>query len=302
MLNLRRSREFSQESTALRIVEMREKGYYSVRTGKHPGGAKLDLPSLKRIFLSLDRQFNERGYFQEAFGYECVDDGSVYGSLGEDIAGAILIAIRKDNLWPLRQRMPNYSEDDVFDMIEFLYDHVSKPIDGRFHSYSGCGMHYSTFDRAKGQAEYRTELNPILACYEDGYELSERGEILALPEPGMAALVGATLPQLDPHNVEERVQAGVTRFHRHRSSLDDRKHAIRDLADVLEYLRPKLKTVLKSRDEADLFNLANNFGIRHHNPEQKTNYTSAIWYSWMFYYYLATIHACVRLLDQTGRK
>lgn len=280
---------------------MREKGYYSVRTGKHPGGAKLDLPALKKIFLSIDRQFSSRDYFQEAFGYNCVDAGEVPGSLGEDVAGAILIAVRKENLWPLRDRIPSYSEDDLFDMTEFLHDHVSKPVDGYFHSYGGCGMHYSTFNRPEGKAEYRAALNPILACYGDGYELSDHGEILSLPEEGMSTLTTASLPSHDPHNVEARVQAAVTRFRRHRSSLEDRKHAIRDLADVLEYLRPKVKDVLNTKDEADLFNIANNFGIRHHNPEQKTGYDTAIWYSWMFYYYLSTIHACLRLLAKHTR-
>lgn len=159
-------------------------------------------------------------------------------------------------------------------------------------------MHYSTFNRPEGQSEYRAALNLVLTCYGDGYELSELGEILALPEEGMATLTGASLPLHDPDNVEARVQAAVMRFRRHRSSLDDRKHALRDLADVLEYLRPKVKAVLNSKDEADLFNLANNFGIRHHNVEQKTSYDTAIWYSWMFYYYLSTIHACIRLLSK----
>ena len=274
----------------------RAKGYYSVRTGKHPGGAQLDLPSLKKLLLSIDRQFTARAYFQEAFGYECVDAGEVPGSLGEDIAGKVLIALRKEDLWPFREHISDYSEDDLFDMVEFLYDQVSKPIDGYFHSFGGCGTHYSTFNRPEGQAEYRASLNPILACYESGYELSVDGEILALPEQGMTPLIGASLPQHDQHNVEARTEAAVNTFRRHRSSLEDRKHAIRDLADVLEYLRPQIKGILTSKDEADLFNLANNFGIRHHNAKQKTNYDTSVWYSWMFYYYLATIHACVRLL------
>src|SRR6266853_4741418 len=281
-------------------MKMRGKGYYSVRTGRHPVGAKLDLPSLKRIFLSLDRQFVARDYFQEAFGYDCVDTGSVPGSLGEDIAGTILVAVRKDGLWPIHDRIADYTEDDVFDMIEFLYDQVSKPVDGYHHTYGGCGMHWSTFNKPEGQTEYRLALNPILACYETGWELSERGEILALPEPGMAALTAASLPRHDPLDVEARVQDAIARFRRHRSSLEDRRHAIRDLADVLEYLRPELKKVLASKDESDLFNLANSFGIRHHNTKQKTSYDAAIWYSWMFYHYLSTIHACIRLLKKPG--
>ena len=75
---------------------------------------------------------------------------------------------------------------------------------------------------------------------------------------------------------------------------------MRDLADVLEFLRPQAKLVLASKDESDLFELANSFGIRHHNQRQKTGYDSAIWHSWMFYYYLATIHAVTRLIERSG--
>ena len=79
-------------------------------------------------------------------------------------------------------------------------------------------------------------------------------------------------------------------------SIDDRRQAVRDLADVLEYLRPKMKHAITDKDEGDLFNIANNFGIRHHNVKQKTGYDAAIWLSWMFYFYLATIHVVVRKL------
>lgn len=43
---------------------------------------------------------------------------------------------------------------------------------------------------------------------------------------------------------------------------------------------------------SDLFQIANEFGVRHHNQKQKqkTNYDERIWLSWMFYYYLANIH------------
>ena len=70
--------------------------------------------------------------------------------------------------------------------------------------------------------------------------------------------------------------------------------------DVLEFLRPQLKTVLQSQDEQDLFNIANNFGIRHHRPGQKSDYDKAIWLSWMFYFYLATVNAAVRSIAKSG--
>jgi hypothetical protein len=84
--------------------------------------------------------------------------------------------------------------------------------------------------------------------------------------------------------------------------MDERRDAVRDLADVLEFLRPQAKAVLASKDEADLFNLANNFGIRHHNAGQKTDYDPAIWLSWAFYYYLATIHAVTRLIEKANQE
>ncbi len=68
---------------------------------------------------------------------------------------------------------------------------------------------------------------------------------------------------------------------------------------MLEYLRPQLKQILSSNDESDLFNLANNFGIRHHNQRQKTDYDPA-WLSWIFHHYLATIHLATRLVEQRG--
>ncbi len=73
---------------------------------------------------------------------------------------------------------------------------------------------------------------------------------------------------------------------------------MKELVAVLEFLRPKVKKVLVKADENDLFNLANNFGIRHHNEKQKTDYEQEIWLNWMFYYYLATIDAVIKLVKR----
>lgn len=275
---------------------MRERGYYSIRTGKNPDGARLNIDNLKRLIKSVYSSLSDKGYFQEYFGYECVDEGMVRGKLGDDINGALLVGIRKDNLWPIYDNIINYTEDDLFDIIEYIFDHTSKGIDGYYHNFANCGYHYSTFNKQDGQSDYRNAINPILGIYEQGYVLSEEGEILQLPEAGMAPLIDANLPSYDPDNVDNRVNKAVNRFRKHRASLEDRRYALRDLADVLEFLRPKVKNIITNKDEADIFNLANNFGIRHHNEKQKSNYDTAIWYSWMFYYYLATIHACIRLL------
>lgn len=74
------------------------------------------------------------------------------------------------------------------------------------------------------------------------------------------------------------------------------------MAGVLEFLRPQLDGVLTNKDDAALFNIANNFGIRHHNEKQQNTYDKAIWYSWIFYFYLATIHAALRLIEKKKPK
>jgi len=151
-------------------------------------------------------------------------------------------------------------------------------------------MHWTQFDRPAGRQEYRERLNVLLGRYGSGYELSDQGEILQIGPRGMNSLHSASLPEA-PSNVANKVQAAVNRFRRYGSSIADRHSAVRDLADVLEYIRKQVKVVLLKKDESELFDLANNFGIRHFNETQKLEYDRAVWLSWMFYHYPATIHA-----------
>jgi hypothetical protein len=124
------------------------------------------------------------------------------------------------------------------------------------------------------------------------------GEILSLLEDGFENLLTAPIPSGDPENITERVNAAVRKFRKLKSSNEDRRDALRDLADVLEFLKKDMKGVFMSNDAKDLFNITNNFGIRHHNTKQKTEYDKTIWQAWIFYCYLATIHLCTRLIEK----
>ncbi len=271
--------------------------YYSLRTGKNEGGMKLDLEGLKALFLSEYRRLDEACYFQEYFGYYCVDAGDVAGRRGSNIGARMAFDLRKADLWPIPTMIEEYSEDDLFDVIEYIYDNVSKPIAGRYHDFSGCGWHYKSFDQETGRAEYRDALNQLLQSYGEGFELSEVGEILQLGPEGTQELLVAAVPSADT-NVTGRMTSAIAKFRRYRSTDDERRDAVRDLADVLEYLRPEIRSILIRADENDLFNIANNFSVRHHNAGQKADYDHDIWLSWMFYFYLATIHTCLRLIER----
>ncbi|WP_077530917.1 hypothetical protein [Vreelandella utahensis] len=268
--------------------------FYSVRTGKNKNTEGFEFPEFLDLFFRSFRNFQDEGYFDEYLGWRCVDMGEVPGKVS-DVELDILLKIRKQGIWPIEANLGDLEEDDVFDLIEYLYQTVSKPIDGTFHDYARCGMHWETFRKSEGEAEFAQKMNELLALYKGAFELSPQGEILHKPEKGFESIFEADIPSSN-ENIKARVNSAVLQYRRHGSTIDDRRQAVRDLADVLEYLRPKVKSVLTKKDEKDLFNLANNFGIRHHNDQQKTNYDAALWLSWMFYYYLATIHVLLRKL------
>ena len=243
------------------------------------------------------KKLDSDGYFQKYFGIDCTD-GFIEGELGSEIDAIVFVNLRKKDLYPIIKNLDNYTEDDFFDMMEFLHDHCSKGIDGTYHSWNQCGYHYENFNDIAGQKHFREVMNPILKEFQNGYEISEKGEILVLSDVGLSTLFEADLPSKDDENIVIRVNEAITKFRRHSSTLDDRRIAVRELADILEFLKRDIKSVLKRKDEIDLFNIANNFGIRHHNADQQTEYDKAIWYSWIFYHYLATIHTVIRLKNK----
>lgn len=276
---------------------MIKRNYYSVRTGKISPDQQVNFEVLKKLFSVTYNKLNTDGYFQKYFGINC-EDGYIPGELGEEIEAMIFVNLRKDNLYPIYQNLPNYTEDDFFDIIEFLYDHCSKGLNGHYHNWNNCGYHYEEFNDIEGQKQYRELLNPILREYKDGFEISESGEILILSDNALSNLFEADIPTNEKENVSNKINSAILKFRRYKSTLDDRREAIRELADVLEFIRPAIKEHLNKKDENDIFNIANNFGIRHHNKDQQTEYDKAIWYSWIFYYYLATLHAVLRMTNK----
>lgn len=280
---------------------MNKRDYFSVRTGKLIPNKVIDLKVFKKLFLIIYKKIETDGYFQKYFGFYCEDQEEVAGELGYDLDDVMFIHLKKENLFPIKSQIENYSEDDLFDIIEFLHDYCSKGIDGFYHQHNGCGYHWEEFNDKEGQLYFREQINSILKDYANGFELSKDGEILQLADSGLSHLFDADVPTSDKKNIETKINNAVLKFRRYKSTMDERQDSIRELVDVLEYLRPKAKDFLESKDESDLFNIANNFGIRHHNEKQKNKYDVAIWHSWMFYHYLATIHALLRIIKKNKK-
>lgn len=194
------------------------------------------------------------------------------------------------------------TEDHIFDIIEFLYDHVAKPIG--WESYSTeTGFNYNDyeyFDEEAGKKELLDDANTFLNEYGSGYELTEEGIILARGSNGLEEILDAEIVKFDEANVDSKVKDAIRKWRNRHLDLGERRQAVRELSDVFEWLKKSgnLSKVLSKKDESAIFEIANNFGIRHHNPTQKRDYDEAIWYSWIFHFYLATYHAAIRMLKK----
>ncbi len=201
---------------------------------------------------------------------------------------------------------PPLTEDRVFDTLEFLYDYVSRPGEWvPMTSETGYNYYdYDGYDETAGRTEFREKANTFLADYKSGFELTEQGIVLALGTGGLQHILSAEIIPYDEANVDSKVRNAVSKWRNRHLAPEDRKEAIRELADVFEWLKKtkRLTTVLDGKDEAAIFDLANNFAIRHHDPKQKTGYDRTIWYPWMFHFYLATYHAVIRMLIKHGKK
>lgn len=272
---------------------------WSERQGRGPRAVPLGFEQLRRlVFSALDELF-DRDYFQEAFGYDCVDAGLVNGLVGRDPNAWFLRTLHRDDIWPYEERGEAYDAYTLFDVLEALHDLVSEPVRGRYHDFAGCGWHYSVFDKLKGQQAFRKLINPALERYEHPLRIMPAGEIVVLAPEEFRPLLDAPLPPTaDPDLVVARVEEAKRVYQSRASTKADRRQAVRELADVLEILRPQIRDEMLPKDERELFHIANGFAIRHNNREQRRDYDDAIWLSWAFYVYLATIQAVLRVREK----
>src|SRR6266568_625245 len=263
--------------------------YYSSRT--NPGD--LTLEELYRKLKNLYLMFRDRDFFKgkAAITRHSLPDGIKYKA-------AVALTFQP---FPITKWAPEeITEDHIFDALEFLYDHVSEPGEWvAMVSETGYNyQEYDGYDDEAGQTEFRINANAFLADYKTGFELTKDGVIFALATHGLQHILDSEIIPYDETNVDNKVRTAIARWRNRQLSLSEKREAIRELADVFEWLKKtkRLSTVLDGKDESAIFDVANNFGIRHHNPKQKTNYDQTIWYAWIFHFYLATYHAAIRLL------
>ena len=289
----------------------------------NPKKNKFNLRQILELFILAYKELEEKGYFGEHFRY--FGENVFYeGKFGSKKFTKIKVfkKIKKENLYPI-YKYKNYTEEDLFDAIEFLHEHCTinpkkpdfkdksfeyPPID---NFYAKCkkifnidewDLHYEEmFDyylKVVAQYEFRNEINEILVEYADGFVLNENGQIESLKLDGLEQIINEKLPKIEGKLgdiVEQKVQEAVKIFRR-QGNINEKQGAIKQLADVLEHFKKDYDVKITSKDESDLFQLANQFAIRHFDLKQKSDYPPELYYSWIFQVFLATFHLWARLI------
>jgi hypothetical protein len=241
------------------------------------------------------------GYFEDAFGSSCTDNAD---SPETDGQARLAEEVKTDlEVWPVRHLngaavVPDGWNSDYFlDVLEALDHLVARPRRRWWHDYAG-EWDYRDFSRRSGQAVLRWRINAVLDRSDMGLRLADSGRdaglIVRSAGPVREALVTQVLATPD-RSVQGRVSHAVELFRGRHASQEQKHSATRALADVLEQRKAVLKTELFTGDSNALFQIANQFGIRHMNEQQKTDYPTAF-LDWVFWWYLATIELTDRLI------
>ncbi|MEU8251614.1 hypothetical protein [Nonomuraea sp. NPDC048916] len=251
-------------------------------------------PDTRREFTRIVDEFYDNGYLAEAFGKECVDDDRY--SLPEDPAGIIERRCGIAGLWPLRP--DTWDEDTFYGLVEVFHDLVSRPRHRSYHSYNGCGWHYSEFHAVPARMLYCWKINPILRSAGIDYELAaegeDRGRLVAVTDDARAQLVHQVLNTPVP-GVKERIDHAIALFRSRATSSESKRSAIVALAGILEERRQLIRDDLGRPDEGALFEIANRYDLRHRRADQHGDY-DPLFLDWIFWWFLATVELTNRLI------
>ena len=264
-----------------------KKEYYSYRSGTKK--KNISIGDLCYLLKSLYEKFKRKGYFRIEFGI--YDYNHYYeGKKGIPMEEDIILTFPGRKIWPINKMFAFYDEVTCFDLFEYFYIHVRS----NFSRWSNSEDDYS--DARDG---FRVEVNKILSLYKDGkYELMPNGEIYLQIKDELKNIVLNRPKSKDNESINNRVDHANHKYHHHSSTIEDKKDAIKNLADVLEFLRHEVKLHLLSKDESRLFEIANTFSFRHHNKNQRTDYDEDVWLEWIFYCYHNTINTLIKITEK----
>lgn len=273
--------------------EVQRRPYRSQRG--QPGGTttSISLPAVVARFTNLIIDLDKRGYFERSFQKDCVDDPRSI-----DPSVVIEEEIGVPDLWPLSTDRLTADLDVFMDVIEVLGEFVAAPQSRSAHPYGGCGWHHRDFNIQMGRDVYFWMINRLLDRASIDLRLAtsgeDRGRLVEAHGDARNDLVAATIEGAD-EVTRSPIEHAVALFRRRGATVEDKRSACTTLAGVLEFRRSLLKEELFRRDEGALFQIANEFDVRHRSESQKSEY-DPIFLDWIFWWYLGTIELTDRII------
>lgn len=272
------------------------KKYYSERNGLLTKTLKLSMGDLRDMFYTTYLYFYHKEAFNVAYRGVWKERGGINREIlpptmapSPDVFFAIKTQVQ--DIWPIDDSYLSYSENELFTVIEILYDHI--------------GIYNPTtnkVDRLELQEEYAEHINNLLKFYDDGYYLEPtNGFIMKMPNLALKEQLESECEHI-PDDILERMRSATQSFYRFDSDMEAKKKAICTLADILENIREPLKETLnqeyqinKNDHDKVIFDVVNNFNIRHDRAGQLRGYSRDIWYEWAMQYYTSVIIAYYKL-------
>ncbi len=181
----------------------------------------------------------EEEWFGLLFPDKCGDGyayaGTDFGKLRRTMEGYGL-------LWPPDQLGADSpaSDGQVFDAVEFAYEHIAEPKDPYFHSYMGH-THYH-YDQEPGRARFEEDVSRIFERNGMAFEL-KHGEVVRMAPTGLQEALAQTVFRTGDNALDEMLEAARQKFLNR--SLDVRRESLEKLWDAWE----RLKTIEPGRDK-----------------------------------------------------
>ena len=243
---------------------------------------------LHQDWVRLVEDLQKRGYLDCVAPQGCAAE-QASPPAAEVLAAALTKSLRMDVQWPLHYE--DLDSDAFYDLVEAVHDLVVRPRHRHRHNLSSCGWHYSDFARSPGQVLYRWDVDQLFDRYGVALRLAasgeDKGRLVRAAGDDRDELVEKALQTPNPGD-REAVRHAIALFRNRAADRENKRSAVLALHRVLENRRSLIKTELMSKDEGALFQIANEFDLRHSGQGQRTDYEDA-YLDWIFWWYLATV-------------
>jgi hypothetical protein len=237
------------------------------------------------------RALRDERFLEEALDrHQLPDGGEGPARLGED---DFYRRLKRSDIYELVVRPGVLSTvfildtDLLFDTLEYLHAEVVS-------KYHGQGR----YSRDDGQQALRDRINPNLALLDPPLVMLPSGQIVEQVPDELRPLLDDPIPDDVTLPVRTSFRVAIEQYRRRGATEDDKRSALKHLADVLEPMKGEIHKYLLSADESAIFELANKFAIRHSNRFQHRSYDGEVWLNWMFYVYVATARAMMAVMDR----